>query len=47
MRLISAVLIIVLVAAAVLIPQAFVVIDETELAIVTRFGDPVLSLIHI
>lgn len=44
MRLISAVLIIVLVAAAVLIPQAFVVIDETELAIVTRFGDPVRTI---
>ena len=27
-----------------LIPQAFVVIDETELAIVTRFGDPVRTI---
>ena len=44
MRAIAAVLIIVLVGAAVLIPQAFVVIDETELAIVTRFGDPVRTI---
>ena len=44
MRSIAAVLIIVLVGAAVLIPQAFVVIDETELAIVTRFGDPVRTI---
>ena len=44
MRLISAVLIVVLVAAAVVVPQAGVVIDETELAIVTRFGDPVRTI---
>ena len=44
MRLVSAVLIIVLVGAAVLLPQAFVVVDETELAIVTRFGDPVRTI---
>ena len=43
-RSISIVLIVGLVAAAVLVPQAVVVIDETELAIVTRFGDPVRTI---
>jgi membrane protease subunit HflC len=44
MRSLAALLIIALVVAAIILPQVFVVVDETELAIITRFGDPQRSI---
>ena len=40
MRLLAALLVIAVIVVAILGPQAFFVVDETQLAIVTRFGDP-------
>jgi membrane protease subunit HflC len=44
MRIFAPLLIIALVFAAIVLPQVFVVVDETELAIITRFGDPQRSI---
>ena len=40
MKIIAAILVIGVVLALVIGPQAFFVVDETQLAIVTRFGEP-------
>ena len=44
MKLIAILLIIVILAAGIVGPQALFVIDETQVAVVTRFGDPVRSI---
>jgi membrane protease subunit HflC len=44
MRLFATLLIVALVLAAIVLPQVFLVVDETELAIITRFGDPQRSI---
>ena len=45
MRLAAVLLVLLVILAGILGPQAFFVVDETQLAIVTRFGDPVRSSI--
>lgn len=44
MRFIATLLILLLVLAAIILPQTLVIVDETELAIITRFGDPQRSI---
>ncbi len=44
MRFLATLLITLLVLAAIILPQVLVVVDETELAIVTRLGDPQRSI---
>ena len=44
MRLLATLLILALVIATIILPQLFVIIDETEMAIITRFGDPQRSI---
>ena len=44
MKLIATLILIAVLAAAIVGPQALFVVDETQVAVVTRFGDPVRSL---
>ena len=44
MKLIATLILIAVLAAAIVGPQAFFVVDETQVAVVTRFGDPVRSI---
>ncbi len=44
MKLIATLILILVLAAAIVGPQAFFVVDETQVAVVTRFGDPVRSI---
>ena len=40
MKVLSAIIILIAVLAAIFVPQTFFVVDETNMAIVTRFGEP-------
>ena len=44
MKLIATLILIAVLAAAIVGPQGFFVVDETQVAVVTRFGDPVRSI---
>lgn len=44
MRFFATLLILILVLAAIILPQTLVIVDETELAIITRFGNPQRSI---
>ena len=44
MKLIATLILIAVLAAAILGPQVFFVVDETQVAVVTRFGDPLRSI---
>lgn len=44
MRFFATLLILLLVLAAIILPQTLVIVDETELAIITRFGNPQRSI---
>ena len=44
MRLIAVLLLLTVLVAGIVGPQALFVIDETQVAVVTRFGDPIRQL---
>ena len=44
MKALSAIIIAIVVLGAILVPQIFFVVDETNMAIVTRFGEPKRSV---
>ena len=44
MKALASIIIAIIVLAAIFVPQAFFVVDETNMAIVTRFGEPLRSV---